>query len=81
MTLRDSVWHETIEQLQRTGKFKISDLPFDEGQRHTVRRALKSMEEFGWLERETECSAIWRVGPTARRSLNISVERIEQAQR
>lgn len=79
MTIRDEVWHEVMKQLVQTGYFKISDLPFEEGQRHTVRRVLKEMEERGWLERENERAAIWRIGETGRLHLNISAEKIRQA--
>lgn len=80
MTLRDKVWHAVLQQLIKTGYFRISDLPFDESQRHTVRRVLHDMEDKGWLYRENELAATWRVGETGKRYLNISVEKIQQAQ-
>lgn len=79
MTLRDEVWDEVLDQLLKTGKFKIGDLPFDESQRHTVRRVLREMEEMGWLERETPRAAYWRLGEKAEMHLNVSADKIEQA--
>jgi len=43
MTLRDDTWNAVLVQLRKTGQFKISDLPFDESKRHTVRRVLREM--------------------------------------
>lgn len=79
MTLRDQVWDAALRQVYNTGKFKIADLPFDESQRHTVRRALKSMEKHGWLERESERAAIWRLGPRAELILKVNDEVREAA--
>jgi len=79
MTLRDEVWNETLKQLIKTGYFQISDLPFDEGQRYTVRRVLRDMEEQGWLERESKRAATWAMGERARAHLNVSSEIISQA--
>lgn len=79
MTLRDQIWDAVLEELVRTGYFKISDLNFNESQRHTVRRVLKEMESLGWLERESDHAAIWRIGPKAQMHMNISAEKIKQA--
>lgn len=79
MTLRDDVWNSVLRQCIETGKFKISDLPFKEGQRHTTRRVLREMEELDWLSRESEKSAIWRIGPKARLHLNVSTDLIERS--
>jgi len=80
MTLRDEVWDEVLHELRRTGQFKISDLDFGPPQRHTVRRVLKEMEDFGWLRRTSERAATWRLGPQAEIHLNVSVDHIRQAQ-
>lgn len=74
MTLRDKVWDEALREIHDNGRFKISDLPFDESERHTVRRVLKRMEKSGWLSRETPNSAIWRLGPDAEDFLSVSDE-------
>ena len=80
MTLRDTVWHETMQQLVKTGQFKISELPFDESQRHTVRRTLRKMETLGWLSRDSNRDATWRMGEQAELHLNVSAKKIEAAQ-
>lgn len=80
MTIRDEVWHEVLLQLMRTSKFRIGDLPFDESQRHTVRRVLREMEQMSWLSRETERAATWRMGELAQRHLNVSAEQIRESQ-
>ena len=80
MTLRDQIWNEVLKQLVQTGYFKISDLPFEEGQRHTVRRVLREMEDLDWLERENNRAAIWRIGDTGKLHLNISADKIRRAQ-
>jgi len=79
MTLRDSVWNETLKQLIKTGRFRISELPFDDSERHSVRRTLKQMEEMGWLARESNRAAIWRMGEMSKQHLNVSEEHIERA--
>lgn len=80
MTLRDQVWNAVLKQIVKTGYFKISDLPFEENQRHTVRRVLREMEELDWLERENNRAAIWRIGELGKLHLNVSVEKIISAQ-
>lgn len=77
MTLRDEVWDAVLMELTNRGKLKISDLPFEEGQRHTVRRVLREMDDLGWVRRESKQAAIWRLGPKAEMVLNVSPEVIE----
>lgn len=79
MTQRDNVWSAVLIQLRMAGQFRISDLPFDDGQRHTVRRVLREMESRGWLDRENKRAAIWRLGPEAELHLNVSRDHIKQA--
>jgi hypothetical protein len=79
MTTRDQVWNAVLKQLIRTGYFKISDLPFDEEQRHTVRRVLREMEDLDWLERESNRSAIWRIGDSGQLHLQVSADTIREA--
>lgn len=71
MTVRDQVWDKVLQLLVEEGEFKIGDLPFEEGKRHTVRRVLREMEEMGWLSRETNRSKTWRAGEIARLHLNL----------
>lgn len=79
MTLRDEAWNAALDQLARTGKFKLADLPFKESERHTVRRVCREMQHYGYLSRDTKHSAIWRVGPKAELLMNISEEKLEWA--
>lgn len=79
MTLRDQVWDAVLKQILKTGFFRISDLPFDEGQRHTVRRTLRVMEEQKWLSRKNDRAATWRMGELAELHLNVSADKIEAA--
>ena len=79
MTLRDHVWNAVMKQLVKTGQFRISDLPFDESQRHTVRRTLREMEQMGWLSRENDRAATWRMGEQAELFLNVSPDKIKAA--
>jgi len=71
MTVRDDVWHAVLKLLVQEGEFKIGDLPFDEGKRHTVRRVLREMQEKGWLQRESDMSKTWAAGELARLHLNL----------
>jgi predicted transcriptional regulator len=68
-----------MKQLVKTGKFRISDLPFTKSQRHTVRRTLRVMEEQEWLSRENDRAATWRMGELAELHLNVSADKIEAA--
>jgi len=81
MTLRDNVWNAVLKQLVKTGYFKISDLPFNKSQRHTVRRTLRKMEETDWLSRENDRAATWRMGELAELHLNVSADKIKQARK
>lgn len=74
MTLRDDVWHEVLTLLTRKGQFKIGELPFTEGQRHTVRRVLREMEKLGYLTRESKRAATWRVSEEAMLILDVDAE-------
>jgi DNA-binding IclR family transcriptional regulator len=77
MTLRDEVWDTVLMQLKNRGRFKISELRFSEGERHTVRRVLREMEEMDWVMRESEHAAIWRLGPKAEMMLELSPDIVE----
>ena len=80
MTLRDEVWNAVLKQLVKTASFRIGDLPFTESQRHTVRRVLRTMEEMGWLQRRDKRAATWCAGEKAKLHLNISADRLNQAE-
>jgi len=71
MTVRDEVWDAVLRRLIEEGRFKISDLPFEEGQRHTVRRVLKEMEEMGWLKRTGDTGKTWYAGELAKETLEL----------
>ncbi len=79
MTVRDQVWSAVLHEIRATGRFKISDLDFEDSQRHTVRRTLKEMESLGWLARTNNRAATWRIGPKAETHLNVSADHIRQA--
>jgi ribosomal protein S19E (S16A) len=79
MTTRDDVWDTVAHELKNRGKFKISELPFEEEQRHTVRRVLKEMEDIGWVRRTSEQAAIWRLGPVAETLLEVDEEVVARA--
>lgn len=65
------VWDAVLKQLIKAGQFKMSDLSFDEGKRHTVRRVLREMDEMGWLERDDERSTTWKPGRFAEMHLGV----------
>ena len=79
MTLRDETWNTALEQVVRTGKFKLTDLPFNESEIHTCRRVLREMESYSWLERDSPHAAIWRAGPKAEMLMNLSEEKLRLA--
>ncbi|MDB2261824.1 hypothetical protein PM035_12900 [Halorubrum ezzemoulense] len=79
MSLRDSVWDAALEQLVKTGKFRIRDLPFEESELTTVRRVAREMEGFDWLARTSPSSPIWRAGPKAEVLMNLSDFKIQLA--
>ena len=79
MGIRDEAWSAVLLELRRSGQFRISDLPFNDEQRHTVRRVLREMESLGWLARESKRAATWRIGEEAELHLNVSRDHIEQA--
>ena len=66
MTLRDDVWHSVLLQLRKTGYFRISDLPFADGQTHTVRRVLRQMEELLEESSPGDTTPLDGVDPVAR---------------
>jgi hypothetical protein len=79
LTVRDRVWDAALTTLVNRGKFKLSDLPFDESQTATVRRVLKTMIELGWLKKDSKGSSIYRLGPKAELLLDVDEEIIESA--
>lgn len=79
MTARDEIFSAVLEQLIRTGKFKLRDLPIRESEMATARRVLRVMEDLGWVARSSPNSSIWRVGHKGELLLNISPAKIEAA--
>lgn len=79
MTRRDEAWNAVLEQIVRTGRFKLNDLPFRPEERSTVRRVLREAEAYGWLCRTSDSSPIWRAGPKAELLMNLSEEKLRQA--
>ena len=63
MTLRGNVIDEIVRQLVDNGKFRMSDLSIDDGQRKAVRDVLDELEDLRWVERENDRSPTWRLGP------------------
>lgn len=60
MTLREQAWHITlVAKLTNCEPFKRRELNFEESERHTVQRALNSMEDAGYLYRESKTSGVW----------------------
>lgn len=84
-TLRDQIWDVALEQLVAKGELRatevIEDAGLDESQRQTVRRTLRSLEEDGWLERDSPQSSIWRLGATGQRLLNVREDTIDESRR
>lgn len=74
MTLRDEIWDEVLLTLIEKGRFKISELDFTEGERHTVRRVLREMEDLGWLKRTSDRGRIWWAGDLVDEHLKLSEE-------
>lgn len=79
MTLRDQAWNSILEQVVRTGKFRLSDLPFKPEETATLRRVLRQMEVYDWLQRSSESSPIWRAGPKAEMLMNLSEQKLRLA--
>ena len=79
MTLRDEAWNAAMEQIVKTGKFKLADLPFKKSERHTVRRVLREQQRYSWLTRDSDNSSIWRAGPKAELMMNLSEDKLRQA--
>lgn len=71
MTQRDEVWNKALQLVKSQGKFRISELEFNDGQRTTVRRTLREMEQFGWIGRKSQLDATWRLGEEGKKSLNV----------
>jgi ribosomal protein S19E (S16A) len=79
MTLRDDCWDTVLTVLVDQGRFKLSELPFEDSQKHTVRRVVREMESKGWVERKSKHAAIWRIGPKGRLLLDVDQEVIEKS--
>ena len=79
MTRRDEAWNSVLEQIARTGKFRLNDLPFKPEERSTLRRVCREAEEYDWLYRTSDSSSIWRAGPKAEMLMNLSEEKLRLA--
>ena len=79
MTLRGDCWDTVLTILVEEGRFKLSELPFEDSQKHTVRRVVREMESKGWVERKSKQAAIWRIGPKGRLLLDVDEEVIEKS--
>jgi DNA-binding IclR family transcriptional regulator len=61
---RDQVWEQAFELLLDQGTFKRAHIEADVSNR-TIRDVLSTMEEIGWLTRDSKHSAFWKPGPKA----------------
>lgn len=81
VTVRDLVWNATLELLQERLMFRQWMVRERAGLRdshsRTVRRTLKSMAEFGWIERPDGRPNYWMPGEKAEERLD-GVRRIPQ---
>ena len=77
MTLRDDAWNAIFLTLTRQNEFKLTDLPFKESERHTVRRVAREMEQYRWIERESPQHARWKAGPRFKDLARVADERLE----
>lgn len=64
ISLKSKVWSHAAFRAVSNTSFEIDDLPFRPGQRATVRRTLREMEQLGWLVRESNQDSVWHAGPT-----------------
>lgn len=72
MTVRDDVWDAVLTIISEQGVFQLSDLDFEEGQRHTVRRVANEMQDMGWLYREDKYQKTWYAGSKSLQKLRFS---------
>lgn len=77
MTLRDETWNTVLLTLTKHDEFKLADLPFKESQKHTVRRCLREMDDYDWIERESPQHSTWRAGPRFKDLARVADERLE----
>lgn len=61
------------------GKFKLSELGFEDSEIFTVKRVAREMEGYGWLVRDSPQSGIWRAGPKAKLIFDFDEETLEAA--
>ncbi len=80
MGQRDVVWSEVLQVVKSHGKFRTSDLEFEDEQRATVRRVLREIEKYGWLGRESKLDATWRLGEKGRKLLNVHPDIIKYSE-
>lgn len=76
MTIRDDIWDEVLTEITRLGYVTVSDLPFNEEQRYSVRRTLSEMEQSGWLRRKSSHTSKWCLGEKAEDRLAVDRETI-----
>ncbi|TKX86730.1 hypothetical protein EXE43_06780 [Halorubrum sp. SS5] len=77
MTLRDTTWHTVLLTLTRQDEFKLTDLGFKDSEKHTVKRCLRELEEYGWIERDSPQHSIWRAGPRFKALARVADERLD----
>lgn len=52
-TRRDMAWSLILHELADKGSVQLKNMEADESFKRTISRTLKSMEEMGWLERDS----------------------------
>lgn len=77
MTLRDEAWHTVFHTLTQKEEFKLTDLGFKDSEKHTVKRCLREMSDYGWIERDTPQHSIWRAGPRFKALARVADERLK----
>lgn len=71
MVSKGEVWSAALVELCESGEFVVSDLGFDDDDRHVVRRALKEMNNNGWVTSDGMRSAIRKPGELAEKYLQL----------
>jgi hypothetical protein len=67
-------WESLLDQLVKTGRFRLADYPYNTDEEAKVLTVLGDMEASGFLEGTTGGELVWRAGPKVTKLMNLSEE-------
>lgn len=70
-------WESALDNLVKTGEFRLADFPYSTDDETKLLAVLGDMEACGFLEGKTGGELVWKAGPKVTTLMNLSEEELE----